>query len=102
MISRSEAGLYSYVGAEYMYAFGPSLEAAEQDGVALSFYKSWNATWLDPTPYFSNLSEFTVGVDIKNCSEHFKLTDPALSAVFVQVTGYEELAKRVLALRNSA
>lgn len=45
------------------FAFGPQIEAAADDGVAMTFYKSWNYTWFDPTPYFSKLTDFTVGVD---------------------------------------
>ena len=44
------------------FAFGPQIDAARNDGVAMTFYKSWNYTWFDPTPYFSKLTDFTVGV----------------------------------------
>ncbi|CAK9116720.1 unnamed protein product, partial [Durusdinium trenchii] len=73
-----------------MFTFGPEREAAARDGVALTYYRSWNSTWFDPTPYFSKLTDFTVGVDIANCSELFKLTDHVLAAAFIRVTGYED------------
>lgn len=44
------------------FTFGPEREAAARDGVALTYYRSWNSTWFDPTPYFSKLTDFTVGV----------------------------------------
>lgn len=89
-LSPPKARHYTYVGAEYMFAFGPQIDAARNDGVAMTFYKSWNYTWFDPTPYFSKLTDFTVGVDIANCSTLFKLTDPVLAAAFIAVTGYAD------------
>ncbi|CAK9114059.1 Zinc finger CCCH domain-containing protein 55 [Durusdinium trenchii] len=89
-IAPPRARHYTYVGAEYMFTFGPEREAAARDGVALTYYRSWNSTWFDPTPYFSKLTDFTVGVDIANCSELFKLTDHVLAAAFIRVTGYED------------
>jgi len=89
-LAPAQATHYSYVGAEYMFAFGPQIDQAREDGVALTFYKSWNATWLDPTPYFSKLTDFEVGVNIANCSTLAKMTDPTLAAAFIAVTGYAD------------
>lgn len=89
-LAPAQATHYSYVGAEYMFAFGPQIDQAREDGVALTFYKSWNATWLDPTPYFSKLTDFEVGVNIANCSTLAKTTDPVLAAAFIAVTGYAD------------
>jgi len=89
-LAPAQATHYSYVGAEYMFAFGPQIDQAREDGVALTFYKSWNATWLDPTPYFSKLTDFEVGVNIANCSTLAKTTDPTLAAAFIAVTGYAD------------
>ncbi|CAE7573230.1 unnamed protein product [Symbiodinium sp. CCMP2592] len=88
-IAPKQAGVLSYRGTENEFVFPHSYTPAMEDSLSLTYYKTWNASWLsDPSPYFSLLSDFDDS-EILNCDSNSALASEELINDFVMATGWQ-------------
>ncbi|CAE7186128.1 unnamed protein product [Symbiodinium microadriaticum] len=88
-IAPKQAGVLSYRGVENEFVFPHSYTPAMDDSLSLTYYKTWNASWLsDPSPYFSLLSDFDAA-EILSCDSNSALSSEGLINDFVMATGWQ-------------
>ncbi|CAJ1342184.1 unnamed protein product [Effrenium voratum] len=78
----------SYAGSEFLSVFPKAIDLAAQDGIALNFYQSWNASWSNMSRYFSRITDIDFA-ELANCSAMYKLKVTSFLDTFEEVTGYQ-------------
>ncbi|CAK9055724.1 40S ribosomal protein S6 [Durusdinium trenchii] len=82
-----DLGSMGYEGKSGMFVLSGSLNAALADsGLALSFYRSYNASWFDPSKYTEPVDNVDLN-RLKKCADSAEIGYPGIAELYLRITG---------------
>ncbi|CAE7337327.1 RPS6 [Symbiodinium natans] len=82
-----DLGSMGYEGKSGMFALGGSMDAALEDsGLSLDFFRSFNASWYDPSKYTAPLAGVSQS-RLKTCATSAEVGYPGIAALYLAKTG---------------
>ena len=79
-------GFMGYSGQSSLYFRAAEQEAAMEDGVAIKYFKSWNASWYQPTSYFSNITAVSTS-QLGRCNSTGHFNDHSIWSAYLKFSG---------------